>query len=243
MEILKVTESEHNVSNIVYLYGGLSEVLNGAARNFSAYNEGKRSVLEIEAAGGYGELIRGEIEDKISDVIAVNYKYNFFVGQVHPLGLNEIQRGILISALISADIDEDKKYIVKKVSSENEYAVDGLFNFRLSALKRKWENVLSYIPKTFSVEQLKDFIAFIMEEKAGTRVFADKGKVYDVHFRNMRRTLLTPRVYGDDKLLNEIILSGVGEAELLSPVSEAEEGYLKEYLGDKIILGKSYFCN
>ena len=243
MGIMKVTDTERNVSNIVYMYTGLSEALSGSSRNFSTYKEGSRSVLEIDASSEYSDIIRCEIEDKIADIVAVNYKYSFFLPRIRPYGLTETENGVLLSALISADIDEDQRFRKRKISSDLEYSVDGLFNFRLGKLRSKWEDVIAYVPKTFDAEKLKDFIAFIMDEKAGVRVFAENGKVYDRHFRRMSRTLLTGREYGEDKLLNEILLSGAGEAELLSPVSGEEEELLKEYLGSKIIFGKNYFSD
>ena len=218
-------------------------MLSGTAGNFSAFNEGERTALQIEADDGYADMIRSEIEDKIADIIAVNYKYGYFADKVRPQGLGKTENGILISALISADIDEDKQYVKRRIVSEREYAVDGLFHFRLSPLRKKWESVISYVPKTFSVDKLKDFISFLLEEKKQLRIFIENGRVYDRHFRRLNRTFLTGRQYKEDKLLNEILLSGCGEAELLSPVSEGEEEYLREYLGGKIIFGKTYFNN
>lgn len=242
MENLKIVDSENNISNIVYLYSGLTEVLSGTARNFSSYSDGTRSVLEIDVCDGYSDLIKTEIEDKIADIIAVNYKYNFLSERIHPIGLSLEEKEILISSLISADIDDDRFYIKSKIESNREYSIDGLFNFRLSKLKNKWHEVSLFIPKTFSSDKLKDFIAFLFEEKRGIRVFVENGKVFDRHFRRMNRTFLTGKDYGEAKLLNEILLSGCGEAELLSVVSEKDEDYLKEYLGSKIIFNKTYFC-
>ncbi len=243
MESLKITDCESNIANIVYMYSGLSEVLSGASRSFSTYYEGDRSVLEVSADSEYVDLIRVEIEDKISDIIAVNYKYSCFSSVVHPYGLTKDENEILISALISADIDDDKQYIKQKIFSEKEYSVDGIFNFRLSSLKKKWKDVTSYVPKTFDSEKLKDFIAFILDEKRSRRVFVENGKVFDKYFRRVNRTFLTGKQYGDGRLLNEILLSGGGEAELLSAVTDREEDYLREYLGNKIIFGKTCFFN
>ncbi len=243
MEIIKITDSESRLSNIVYMYGSLSEVLSGASKRFSAYNDGSRSVMEIELTGDNGRYVKKEIEDKIADVIAVGYKHAVFSEGVHPYGLTEEEREILLSSLIAADIDDDREYIKRKIVCEREYSVDGLFNFRLTALKKKWQDVVSYVPKTFDGEKLKDFLAFILEEKRGNRVFVDNQKVYDKCFRRVNRTSLTGVQYGAERLVNEIILSGAGEAELLSGVSENAEEYLRDFLGNKIIFGKTYFCN
>lgn len=240
MEILKITDCDANVGNIVYTYSGLSEVLSGTARKFSAYSSGGRAVLEIAVDNGYGEMLRAEIEDKVADVIAINYKYKYFAKKVHPYGLNEVEQGVLLSALISADVEEDKRYVIKKLEGD-EYSVDGVFNFRLTALKNKWAEVVGYVPKTFDGERLKDFIAFLLDEKRGARVFVDKGKVFDKHFRRMTRSFLTGRQYGADKLVNEVLLSGAGEVELLTALPTDVEDFLMEYLGSKIIFGKTYF--
>ena len=243
MDFLSITESDSNISNIVYLYGGLSEVLKGTQGNLSAYNDGTRATLDIETAENYTSLIRGEIEDRIADIIAVNYKYNYFSAAVNPTGMSETARRILLAVLIAADFEDDKRYIKNKMSPCGEYAVDGIFNFRLNSMKKKWADVAAYIPKSFDAAGLKDFLAFVFEERDGKRVFIDKSKVYDGHYRLMRRTLLTPCTYGDEKLLAEVILSGGGEVELLSREKEGAEAYLREYLGDKLIFGDRYFSD
>ena len=56
-----------------------------------------------------------------------------------------------IVSMACFDIDEDKKYAIKKLKSFQEYALDGIFNFRLQPLKNKWREVASYIPFSFTV--------------------------------------------------------------------------------------------
>ena len=43
------------------------------------------------------------------------------------------------------------------------------------------------------------------------------------------------------KVAKEIILSGAGEVELLSPLPEKDEPYIKEYYGDRVIFSGEYF--
>ena len=144
----------------------------------------------------------------------------------------------MIASLISADLEEDKRYTFEKLRGVKELAVDGIYNFRLQALRKKWEEIVSYMPKCFVNSQLKDFIGFLLENKR-KRVYVENECVFDSHFRRLNRCSL---LGGENLvLLREILLSGAGEVEIKGKISELDEKYLKEYYGDKIYFVNKYF--
>ncbi|MBR1868211.1 MAG: hypothetical protein IJ800_06535 [Clostridia bacterium] len=236
MKEIKISDgSEKNVP-MTYL----SSALTSAAKDFGGevclYADKHRKTITVKISDEYEDFLRGEAEDKISDVIAVKYKYDFFVKKIPASGLNEIEREILYSALISADIDEDKRYIARKLRGFYEYAVDGIYNFRLSALKRKWSEIVGYIPPYFPSGRLNDFVSYLIGEKKGKAVTVENGNVYDKHFNLLRRTELTGDI-SEGRILREALLSGCGELRVLSPVPESEERYLRTYF-----MGRITFC-
>ena len=77
---------------------------------------------------------------------------------------------MLLTLLISADLDDDKKYCAQKLKGFNELSVDGMFNFRLKPLKNKWKEIAEYMPSYFSTSNLKEFVAYLLEGKK-KRVF------------------------------------------------------------------------
>lgn len=241
MNVLFISDGAENMENAVYLYGGLTESLCGLPCNIKAYKQTDRNVIEVSSDDCFWRIVKAEAADKIADVIAVNYKYDFFRSLCKPYGLTDTENRILLAAVVSADIDDDREYIKQCISTEDEFPVDGLFNFRLKALKSKWRDISLYLPKTFDAERLKDFIAFILEEKKNKRVFVKNGNVYDCHYKKLNRAFLSGEDAGDEKLLTEILLSGAGEAELLSPVRAEEEEFLTEYYGNKIIFSDGCF--
>ncbi len=241
MSVLLISDGGENVENAVYLYGGLTESLCSLPCSVKAYKQTDRNIIEISADDCFYGIVKAEATDKIADVIAVNYKCDFFRSRCKPYGLTDTESRILLAAVVSADIDEDREYIKQRISSEDEFPVDGLFNFRLQALKKKWQDISMYLPRTFNPERLKDFIAFILEEKKSKRVYVQNGKVFDCHYKKLNRAFLSGDDTGDEKLLTEILLSGSGEAELLSPVRAEEEEFLTEYYGNKIIFSDGCF--
>ena len=236
MKEIKISDGADKNVSMTYL----SSALSAAAKDFGGEawlcSDRHRKTITVKINEEYEDFIRGEAEDKISDVIAVKYKYDFFSRRIPASGLGEIEKEILYSALISADIDEDKRYIVRKLKGFEEYAVDGVYNFRLSALKRKWAEIVGYIPSYFPSGRLNDFVAYLIGEKKGKSVTVENGNVYDKHFNLLRRAELTGKTR-EGRILREALLSGCGELRVLSPVPENEEKYLRTYF-----MGRITFC-
>ena len=115
--------------------------------------------------------------------------------------------------------------------------MDGVYNFRLKPLKKKWGEVASYIPTSFLNTQLKEFITYLLENRK-KRVYIDCGRVYDSHYRRLRRSML---LGGDGvEIVREVLLSGCGEVELCGDIPKDDEFYLKEYYSDKIYFSGSF---
>ena len=242
MSQIKITEASNKSKNVIYIYDMLSAVIKQLGCVSDLRGGKNRYELIIDVPSSYKELLINEIEDKIADVITVNYKYTFFSKRLNSSGLSSVERELLLTALISADIDEDKKYVVKKLKNYTEYTLDGIFNFRLKPLKEKWLDIVSYIPPGFQSVQLKDFIVYLIRDKMGKRVYFDGGQVYDKRYNILKRIELLSGDSGDIPIVKEILLSGAGEVELGSPLPERDEYYLKEFYGDRVRFSANYFA-
>lgn len=242
MSQIKITEASNKSKNVIYIYEMLSAVIKQLGCVSDLRGGKNRYELIVDVPSSYKELLINEIEDKIADVISVNYKYTFFNKRLNSSGLSSVERELLLTALISADIDEDKKYVVKKLKNYTEYTLDGIFNFRLKPLKEKWLDIVSYIPPGFQSVQLKDFIVYLIRDKMGKRVYFDGGQVYDKRYNLLKRIELLSGDSGEIPIVKEILLSGAGEVELGSPLPERDEFYLKEFYGDRVRFNANYFA-
>ena len=200
-------------------------------------SDSERCFYTATVTDANAELFRRSLEDKIADVIAVNYKYEYFKRFIRPSGLTAVEYDLLLSALIAADIEEDKRYVLSRLSAP--YAIDGSFLFLMKPLKKKWKEVVGYVPSYFNERELKDFIAYIVGEKRGRRVYVAHGGVFDGHYNKLFRSSLAGG--GDIRTVKEVLLSSSGEVELDCKLKEVEEYYLKEFFGDKIFFRKGYF--
>ncbi len=238
MATITVSDKEYNDGNLYYVQSATAEILGATGSTFRIVKSGDRAVLTIDCPDSYSEIVSTEIADKLADIVAINYKYDYFKKNIFISGLSKTESEILLASLIAADLDDDKKYVFDKIKNSYSVALDGVFNFRLQPLKRKWQDVVSYIPPAFMNSQLKEFISYLLENKR-KRIYIDCGKVYDSHFRRLKKSDLLGG--GDVNVVKEAILSNCGEIELFGALPEADEKYLKEFYGDRIYFSSGYF--
>ena len=111
--------------------------------------------------------------------------------------------------------------------------MDGIFEFRLTPLKRKWADVIGYIPTAFTSGQMMDFVRYLIGEKRGKKAIVENGKVYDGNYNLLQRTFLLPKS-DEGKIVKEVILSASGRIETDSIIPEADKRYLRDFYGNRM---------
>lgn len=236
MAIITVSDCAKNIKGAEYIASSVKELVSGAGGGASVIEAGGRVTVKINCPDRFKEVVRAETLDKVADVVAIYYKYYYFKTAVTLYGLTPTEKEILFTGLIAADLEDDKRYAFSRLGLKEEISVDGVFNFMLNPLKRKWADVASYLPARFRGEQLKDFMTYLLERKS-KRVYVDCGRVYDWHFRRLKRSDL---LSGENvKIVREVLLSNCGEVELSGNLPADDEKFIKEYYGDKVFFSKN----
>lgn len=237
MTSIIISEKDYNQNNLFYIQSSIGDLLSHADCSITPSKMDGRVALLINCPEYYIDIIRTEIADKVAEILVIKYKYEYLKKQVAVCGLSSIEREILLTSLIAADLDDDKKFAFDRLKSDNNICIDGIYNFKLSCLRKKWQDIAECIPACFMNTQLKDFIYYLLENKK-KRVYVDNGLVYDCHFRRLKRSMLLD---GESiKIIREILLSNCGEVELLGQIPKDDEYYLKEFYNDKIFFSNRY---
>ncbi len=237
MSIINLTENQFNKNNLYYIQTTLTELFMNTRCLVAERDASKRTMLTVTCPDHYSEMVSAEIIDKVAEIIVIKYKYDFFKKTLGIGGLNQKEKELLFAGLIAADLPEDKKYVIDRLKNQEEIALDGVYNFRLKPLKAKWEDIVSYMPTCFVSSQLRDFIGYLIENRK-KRVYVDEGRVYDSHFRRLKRCSLLD---GEElKIIREILLSNCGEVEISGKIPEEDEIYVRELFGDKIYFSSGY---
>ena len=228
MEEITVSEQRERSSYIIYLYNALSENLLRAGGNGELLFSGERTCLRIQLPSG-AERLRLRIADKIGEVIGVGYKYEFLRDTLR-VCLSKREKKLLCAALIAADYDGDTGYIRRKIGRKDQYAIDGIYAFRMGALREKWEKIVSYVPEAFTSADLKKFCEFMVGESKN-KIYLKGNTVFGENFVPLRRSRLT----GEEDAETEILLSDAGFVYCLGDVEDSLGDFLQKYYAERAI--------
>ena len=232
-----ISERAENFNNINYLFKTCQAQIFALGGEVVTKVGDGRAYFLAKIPDGCEEIITAIILDKVSDVIAINYKYNYFKKQIRTLGLNEFEYELLLASLISADLKEDKRYVLKRQKNIDNLPIDALFNFQLGALKDKWAEVVGYIPTYFSTEKLCEFINYIVNEKPNKCIRVVNGRVYDANNTlQLKGELMGYVEHG--AITRELILSDTCRVFLDTKLTDIDQKYLARFFGDKIFFKK-----
>lgn len=228
MEEITITQNGFDGLYMSYLYGKVKERFSFLPSTCDLERNGNHACLRFTAERAYCPYVRKFAEEHMSDVIAIGYKYNYFDRRLPLPMLTKPQRRVLLTALVAADYQEDKAFVAKRIRGYSQYCLDGVFHFRLQALKKRWDGIVEYIPTDMGESATEGFLEFLVEDGAG-KLYVKSGKVYDADYRPLRRSLLT----GVESVVGEIILGGAERVYCFGETDEDTQAFLKKYYGKK----------
>ncbi len=221
MEFL-ISDSKQHSAFIAYLYNGLAGTLKEGRAELDLGKD--RAKCRVFAPGSAAPILYA----RMTEVIAVGYKYYFLDSSVH-VCMPKKERGLLLSSLIAADLETDGGYILPRLESEREFCLDGLFAFRMGALREKWGRIAEYIPETFSARDLKNFSRFLVSESRRT-VYLKDSRVFGENFTPLRLSRLT----GEESVEREIMLADAGYIKCLGGISGETGEFLQKYYPERV---------
>lgn len=230
MEKITVTQNGADRLYMSYLYGKVTDKFSFLPAECELETDGDRIRLVLSSERKYCPYIRNYTEENIAEIIAVGYKYRYFSDALFLPMLSGAEKDILLTALVAADLVDDKEYIKKQLKGADEYCIDGTFRFRLGDLKSRWKGIAEYIPSEFSSASLESFLDFLIGESDG-KAFLKDGKLYDEDYRKMNRSALI----GQATPTREILLSGADNIYCFGTPDPATKNFLKKYYKEKVV--------
>lgn len=233
MKVLRICERTGNADKLDYIRN-CEELKLAFEKESRICSENDFTFLEIYVSDEALFVANRLIVDRIADVICVSYKYELFKEKIKGSGLSEEDKEILLSAVIAADLEDDKRFVKSKIRFEQECSISGIYYFQMQKLEKKWEEIASYVPNYFTAEELKEFVGYLINEKSGRRVYIDGNEAFDGRYKKLNKTDLLPCAVRN-RLVKEALLAGAGEICFLNKTEPDEKACFEKFFGDKIL--------
>ncbi len=230
VEEIMITQNGFDGRYMSYLYAKVKERFAFLPSCCDMARKGERTEIAFKTEREYCPYVRKFTEEHISDVLSIGYKYAYFDKQLPLPLLTGEKRRMLLTALVAADYKEDKAYAMRRVRGQSQYSIDGVFHFRLRELKKRWKEIVDYIPADMGEAATEGFLGFLVEDGEG-KIFLKNGKVYDESYRLLSRSSLT----GEHNEIGEILLSGAERVYCFGEPDGDVKTFLQKYYGEKAV--------
>ena len=230
MKRITITQSGYDGLYMSYLYGRVKDKFSYLPAKMDLEKDGDTTVFALETEKKYCPYVQKFAEENIADVIAVGYKYRYFSERLRLPLLSDKEKRLLLTALSAADLKEDRALIARRLRGFESYCLDGLFRFRLQDLKKRWDEIIEYVPSDFGKQSLEGFIGFLAEDGSG-KVYVKSGKAYDERYRVLNKSALT----GESSVIGEILLYGAERVYCFGETDGETEEFLTKFYKEKAV--------
>lgn len=160
---------------------------------------GGRCQLAIASETEERNLIIKIIADCIIEALGYFCKYKYLSDNLK-LPLDADRYNILLHSLVQFDRSSDEKMLKSCVQISDGMALDGIYNFRLSELKRRWDEIIMltkensiYLIDNETYFELINFLFTSIEAKVKNVVLAKRGENYVITNENDSKLLFSSR--------------------------------------------------
>ena len=117
----------------------------------SAVEESKsRNFIYMAGLCDYADAIRAKVENIICETILIDYKLNFYSERLEYGALNYAVAA-LMSTLVYLDYDLEQAFVTSVLRELSSYDIDGIFRFRLKALRGSWQEISEMCNRLFAI--------------------------------------------------------------------------------------------
>lgn len=232
-----VTDSQYKALHVKYVEETLHDTIKALGGITDYKEEDERAVLRITLPDGYAKHFCRSIEEAVTNAIIIGYKWELFQREVKVEGLEEAEYQYFLNVLIAADYVFDIGYVLKRTGT-SPYSIDGIYNFSIAQMIKKWRKIAEDVPYLYDKNQLRSFVEFACQGHSNEKYYVSKDGVFNAAHVRMRKSMLT----GGYDLLKELLIACPGSIELDCPLEEEQEKMIKFYFGKKILFGKNYIA-
>jgi len=128
--------------------------------------EKNRDYFSFACSDTYRFQIQRNLSSAVSEALSLGYK-NVFMRDLLGIDYSDFYRNVLVNTICVFDNEYDKQQVSKLIEIDKPVCLDGYYNFRLSSLKRKWEEVSRLVCENGYIlsdkELITEFLQYLLE--------------------------------------------------------------------------------
>ncbi|MCH5151087.1 MAG: hypothetical protein J1F65_00275 [Clostridiales bacterium] len=132
----------------------------------SEMDEQGRNYFSLACADTYRFQVQRKLNDVVTQALTLGYK-NVFARKLLKINTKNFYQNVLINTICIFDNEYDRQIVSRVVDVDKTLCLDGYYNFRLGAIKKKWQEVLKLVSDNFYVlsdnGMIVEFLQYLLE--------------------------------------------------------------------------------
>ena len=125
-----------------------------------------RNCFSLACSDTYRFQVQRKLVDAVSQALTLGYK-NVFVRDLLRIDSDNFYKNVLVNVICVFDNDYDKQIVSRLVEIDQTVCIDGYYNFRLSAVKKKWSDITRLVSDNLYVLSdnglIVEFLQYLLE--------------------------------------------------------------------------------
>ena len=125
-----------------------------------------RKCFSLACSDTYRFQVQRKLVDAVSQALTLGYK-NVYVRDLLRIDSDNFYKNVLVNVICVFDNDYDKQVVSRLVEIDNTVCIDGYYNFRLAAVKKKWADITRLVLDNFYVlsdnSLIVEFLQYLLE--------------------------------------------------------------------------------
>lgn len=158
-----VKENSHLLD---YVKGQLAPCLKEIDGVSCELDEKFRNCFSLACSDTYRFQVQRKLIDAVSQALTLGYK-NVFVRDLLHIDNDNFYKNVLVNVICVFDNDYDKQIVSRLVEIDQNVCIDGYYNFRLAAVKKKWSDITQLVSDNLYVlsdnSLIVEFLQYLLE--------------------------------------------------------------------------------
>ncbi|MCM1195280.1 MAG: hypothetical protein NC332_05040 [Firmicutes bacterium] len=176
-----------------------------------------RNYFTLACSDTYRFQINRSVTNAVVEALSLGYK-NVYVRELLKVDGDDFFQNVLVNTICMFDNEYDRQSVAKLVDVDKTVCLDGYYNFRMSAVKRKWYDITKLVTDNDFIltdkELITEFLQYLLEsmvtkvkevsvsiERDGFALYGKDGKALN-KLQSMAKTIRAE----EDAMLNVICL-------------------------------------
>lgn len=135
-----VNIEKNNSYLLNYIKSQLEPTLNQIDGISTELDDEFRSYYTFACSDTYRFQASRAISSAVCEALSLGYK-NLYVRKLLNIGYNNFYQNVLVNTICKFDSEYDKQFISRIISDSSTICLDGYYNFKMSQVKRKWQEI------------------------------------------------------------------------------------------------------